>query len=186
MFARDIERIVVARAGSSTPLGAGREAVERPVDAVAAEAMTVVVPAGGVATVGTAPAVGVSAQPAVGVSARPAVAPQPTAGRGRSSKGSSSASWSALNRKIALASVAALVFIALGVGALVVRSRVIAQSNRTQTAVALAASPAKASIRVRTTPPGGSITVDGQAQGTSDVQLALDAGDHQIEAALVG
>src|SRR5262249_37655208 len=96
-------------------------------------------------------------------------------------------------QQLAAAVVAALVVLAVGTGAVawyrlaVRRNRPTATEVGAPTAAEVATlAPARATVRVRTTPPGGSIHVDGQTQGVSDVELALDAGDHQVEAALVG
>jgi hypothetical protein len=85
------------------------------------------------------------------------------------------------NRYVWGASVA-LVLLAVSIGA-IARYRAADARDRSVAAVPAAV---KATVRVRTSPPGGSITIDGQAQATSDVQVALDPGDHRFDATLAG
>jgi serine/threonine-protein kinase len=78
------------------------------------------------------------------------------------------------------ATIAAVVLIAVGAGAIAFTRLYGGRAPDTGTAFT------RANVRVRTSPPGGHITIDNHEQGVSDVQLALDPGEHQLAATLLG
>jgi serine/threonine-protein kinase len=82
--------------------------------------------------------------------------------------------------RLVRAAMAAGVLIAVGAGAIAFTR--LSGGRPPDTGAAFAS----ANVRVRTSPPGGTITIDDHEQGASDVQLALDPGEHQFVATLPG
>ncbi len=79
--------------------------------------------------------------------------------------------------------VAALLVTAIGIGALAK----ITVGRRPGKPRADTTGPlAQATLHVRVTPAGAKLTVDGRAQDGSEAQLALDSGEHTLEATLLG
>jgi serine/threonine-protein kinase len=82
--------------------------------------------------------------------------------------------------RLVRAGIAVVALVAVGAGAITFTRLYGGRAPDTGSAFA------RATVHVRTSPPGGNITIDNHEQGVSDVQLALDPGEHQLAATLLG
>jgi eukaryotic-like serine/threonine-protein kinase len=79
------------------------------------------------------------------------------------------------------------IWISAGAALLVAVGLAVGIRQRRDTPKTVSSSSAvQVSVRVRTSPAGATIRVDGQVLGTSEAELTLQAGDHEFEASLPG